>query len=79
MCVGRGRHEGFFSHCSGMQGDELRLKYKRVSPEDAEQGWKEVYEASLNSCMHGAYCQAGAECQVRRDVCSNLFVLILGK
>ena len=66
--MGRGRHESFFLNCPGTQGDELKLKYKRVSPEDAEQGWKEVYEASLNSCMHGAYCQAGAECQVRRAV-----------
>jgi hypothetical protein len=51
-----------------MQGDELRLKYKQVAREDAEQGWKEVYEASLDSCMHGEYCQVGAECQVRREI-----------
>ena len=53
--------------CDG-QGDELSLKYKRVSMEDAEQGWNEVFEASLDSCMHGMYCQQGADCQV-----SNLF------
>ena len=47
-----------------MQGDELSMKYKRVSMEDAEQGWNEVYEASLDSCMHGMYCQQGADCQV---------------
>lgn len=41
------------------------MKYKRVSVEDAEQGWNEVYEASLDSCMHGMYCQQGADCQVR--------------
>ena len=40
------------------------MKYKRVSMEDAEQGWNEVYEASLDSCMHGMYCQQGADCQV---------------
>ena len=39
-----------------MQGDELSLKYKRVPTEEAEQGWNEVYEASLDSCMHGMYC-----------------------
>ncbi len=47
-----------------VQGDELSMKYKRVSIEDAEQGWNEVYEASLDSCMHGMYCQQGADCQV---------------
>lgn len=47
------------------QGDELAIKYKRVKPEDAEQGWNEVYKASLDSCMHGAYCQQGADCQVK--------------
>ena len=47
------------------QGDELSMKYKRVSTEDAEQGWNEVYEASMDSCMHGMYCQQGADCQVR--------------
>ena len=49
--------------CDG-QGDELSLKYKRVPIEDAEQGWNEVFEASLDSCMHGMYCQQGADCQV---------------
>ncbi len=51
--------------CDG-QGDELSLKYKRVSMEDAEQGWNEVFEASLDSCMHGMYCQQGADCQVSK-------------
>ena len=50
------------------QGDELSMKYKRVSVEDAEQGWNEVYEASLDSCMHGMYCQQGTDCQVKASV-----------
>ena len=40
------------------------MKYKRMSQEEAEPGWNEVFEASLDSCMHGAYCQQGADCQV---------------
>ena len=48
----------------GVQADELNMKYKRMSEEEAEPGWNEVFEASLDSCMHGAYCQQGADCQV---------------
>jgi len=54
------------------QGDELSLKYKRVSIEDAELGWNEVFEASLDSCMHGMYCQQGADCQVRYFSCVSV-------
>ena len=48
-----------------MQADELRAKYTNISVEAAKQGWDEVYEASLKACMHGPYCQQGADCQVR--------------
>lgn len=51
-------------HYPGLQADELNMKYKRMSQEEAEPGWNEVFEASLDSCMHGAYCQQGADCQV---------------
>ena len=44
------------------------MKYKRMSQEEAEPGWNEVFEASLDSCMHGAYCQQGADCQVSTPV-----------
>lgn len=47
-----------------MQADELRAKYTKISQEEAEAGWKEVYEASLDACMHGPYCQHGKDCQV---------------
>jgi hypothetical protein len=46
------------------QADELRSKYVSISQEEAEAGWKEVYEASLHACMHGPYCQHGSDCQV---------------
>ena len=45
------------------------MKYKRMSQEEAEPGWNEVFEASLDSCMHGAYCQQGADCQVSVSAC----------
>ena len=56
-------------HCLGLQADELNMKYKRMSQEEAEPGWNEVFEASLDSCMHGAYCQQGADCQVGLPAC----------
>ncbi len=40
------------------------MKYARISQEEAEEGWGDVYEASLSACMHGPYCQQGADCQV---------------
>ena len=46
------------------QVDELTSKYQNVSIEEVAGGWKEVYERSLTSCMHGASCQAGPSCQV---------------
>ena len=46
------------------QADELRQKYRSVEAEDAKAGWEEVYEASLNACMHGPYCNQGSDCQV---------------
>ena len=47
-----------------MQVDELSAKYEAVSIEEVEEGWKNVYERSLTSCMHGAACQQGPACQV---------------
>ena len=29
------------------------MKYAKTSQEEAEEGWKDVYEASLSACMHG--------------------------
>lgn len=49
--------------CSG-QVDELSAKYQAVGVEEVEEGWKDVYERSLTSCMHGAACQQGPSCQV---------------
>lgn len=46
------------------QVDELTSKYQTVSVEEVAEGWKEVYERSLTSCMHGASCQTGPSCQV---------------
>ena len=46
------------------QVDELSAKYQAVSIEEVEEGWKDVYERSLTSCMHGAACQQGPSCQV---------------
>lgn len=47
-----------------MQVDELSSKYLPVSIEEVEEGWKDVYERSLDSCMHGPSCQQGPGCQV---------------
>ncbi|EIE19331.1 hypothetical protein COCSUDRAFT_19644, partial [Coccomyxa subellipsoidea C-169] len=49
-----------------LHADELFMKYARISQEEAEEGWGDVYEASLSACMHGPYCQQGADCQVGR-------------
>lgn len=49
---------------SVLQVDELTSKYQTVSLEEVAEGWKEVYERSLTSCMHGASCQTGPSCQV---------------
>ena len=46
------------------QVDELTSKYQTMSLEEVAEGWKEVYERSLTSCMHGASCQTGPSCQV---------------
>ncbi|KAK9915021.1 hypothetical protein WJX75_003704 [Coccomyxa subellipsoidea] len=54
--------ESFFD----MEADELLMKYARISQEEAEEGWGDVYQASLSACMHGPYCQQGADCQVGR-------------
>lgn len=40
------------------------MKYAKIGQEEAEEGWKDVYEASLSACMHGPYCQQGSDCQV---------------
>ena len=45
--------------------DELSSKYQGVSIEEVEEGWKDVYDRSLSSCMHGPSCQQGPACQVR--------------
>ena len=45
--------------------DELSSKYQGVSIEEVEEGWKDVYDLSLSSCMHGPSCQQGPACQVR--------------
>lgn len=50
--------------CCFGQVDELSAKYQAVSIEEVEEGWKDVYERSLTSCMHGAACQQGPSCQV---------------
>ena len=52
---------------ASMQVDELSTKYQAVSLEEVEEGWKDVYERSLTSCMHGASCQQGPSCQVFMD------------
>ncbi|DBA97285.1 hypothetical protein WJX77_012218 [Trebouxia sp. C0004] len=49
-----------------MEVDELSAKYQAVSIEEVEEGWKDVYERSLTSCMHGPACQQGPSCQVGR-------------
>ncbi len=46
------------------QEDELSGRYEEVTPEEVEEGWKAVYEASLEYCMHGGTCAQGMACQV---------------
>jgi hypothetical protein len=49
-----------------MERDELDQKYAPCStPEDAQEGWTEGYEAALLGCGHGAGCAQGAACTVR--------------
>ena len=60
--------------CGPGQVDELSAKYQAVSIEEVEEGWKDVYERSLTSCMHGAACQQGPSCQVSMpasDLCPS--------
>jgi hypothetical protein len=42
------------------------------SIQDAEQGWRETFDLSLHSCMHGPGCQGGESCQMgrRQTTCS---------
>lgn len=40
------------------------MKYESVSKEEAEEGWRHVFEESLKCCMHGPKCAQGPECQV---------------
>ena len=48
-----------------MEYDELRQKYKICDLESAKQPWKDVYEVTETSCMHGKNChvrQTMGEC-----------------
>ncbi|GAB4817714.1 hypothetical protein N2152v2_004760 [Parachlorella kessleri] len=49
-----------------MDLDELHQKYTPCSPEDAREGWEELFTSSLAHCMHGPHCSVGAGCQVGR-------------
>lgn len=47
-----------------MDSDELNQKYALITEaEEAEEGWKELYDDALTSCMH-LNCTAGEDCQV---------------
>jgi hypothetical protein len=37
-----------------------------AAAEDAEEGWKELFDLSLHSCMHGPGCKEGQSCQTGR-------------
>ena len=52
-----------------MQSDELNSKYQRISEEEAQEGWEDVYDASFRACMHGPGCQQGPDCQVSLIAC----------
>ncbi|KAK9855114.1 hypothetical protein WJX84_007868 [Apatococcus fuscideae] len=53
-----------------MESDELNSKYQRISEEEAQEGWEDVYDASFRACMHGPGCQQGPDCQVGRRLTS---------
>ncbi|KAK9798140.1 hypothetical protein WJX73_007295 [Symbiochloris irregularis] len=49
-----------------MEADELSSKYSRISEEQAQELWTELYNVSGAACMHGVNCQLGPDCQVGR-------------
>ena len=51
---------------------EIKKKYKRVQPEEAEKHWQEQFEASVTTCSHAYWrgvCKrrsVGVDCDVGR-------------
>ncbi|XP_022100278.1 protein FORGETTER 1-like [Acanthaster planci] len=43
---------------------DLILRYRPISMEDAEEGWKEQYEATKDKCIHGSHCKHPATCTI---------------
>ena len=44
--------------------DQLHGYYVKIDDDAAEAGWREKYEQSLHSCIHGSDCRLGDRCQV---------------
>lgn len=42
---------------------DLLHKYKKISLEDAEAGWKAQYERTRDQCIHGLGCKTGTVCK----------------
>ncbi|XP_038050120.1 protein FORGETTER 1-like [Patiria miniata] len=43
---------------------DLTMRYKPISKDEAEDGWKEQYEATKDKCMHGSHCKNPATCMI---------------
>lgn len=42
---------------------DLLHKYKKISLQEAEAGWKSQYERTRNHCIHGLGCKNGSSCK----------------
>ncbi|XP_031566399.1 protein FORGETTER 1-like [Actinia tenebrosa] len=43
---------------------DLLHKYQKISPEEAESGWRAQYDKTKDYCFHGPNCKSGALCRV---------------
>ncbi|XP_060078626.1 uncharacterized protein LOC132558114 [Ylistrum balloti] len=53
---------------------DLNHRYVAVDPSKAEKAWTELYEQTLNQCIHGNSCKNGRRCKVGKR-CYNIHLV----